>query len=567
MRTACGSGARRGVREHPGGLTATSVHEAVARRLRLSDTERSKLVSGGQQALHRHRGAIAHEHLRRAGLSERSTLDVWQLTPAGRTFVDAHPTPLGDADVARLMDLSTQHRAAAWRERLSAFRGDTVWTAQLERANAARRRVLPEIRAFLERYLHGDVTLEDLRSTFDHNTRREWSDFGAKGPSGAMALNQLAKHAPDPAQADAALKALLRRPDDEEGAAAAIRAFRAFLADARARATTGARLPPDSRLRFLSSFFWHVQDPEVWPPFYETARAALSADGLLDAADLDVADEYLAFRRSFLDLQKALDVSGSDLSTLLRWTQRDTGAAAPAKPDVEEPEDANAARVWLIALGRNADQWEACHREGVISIGWSALGDLGAFGSVEEIRAKLREDREDDVDPMNAGLACWQFAHEMREGDTVYVKRGRHYIVGHGVITSAYRYEAHRLHAHLREVRWLGRGEWRPREKALAMKTLTEIGRYPALVSDIRTAIAAKDDEEREIPPGPAPGGRARRGRRLRGPFRRGTAGTRVPRRIETHPSSASRSRIPGRAPRAPETEGQDPPDRTRFPG
>ena len=92
---------------------------------------------------------------------------------------------------------------------------------------------------------------------------------------------------------------------------------------------------------------------------------------------------------------------------------------------------------------------------------------------------------------MNAGLACWQFAHDMSEGDTVYVKRGRHFIVGHGVITSGYRHEPERPLANVREVKW--------REKALALKTLTEIGKYPGLLRDIRAAIGAVEDADEDV--------------------------------------------------------------------
>ena len=45
--------------------------------------------------------------------------------------------------------------------------------------------------------MSGATSLEEFRSTFDQKTRREWASFGAKGLSGVMVLNQLAKHAPD----------------------------------------------------------------------------------------------------------------------------------------------------------------------------------------------------------------------------------------------------------------------------------------------------------------------------------------------------------------------------------
>lgn len=485
--------------ESPDGLRTAAAHEAIAARLGLSDADKAELLPSGQQPVFKNRNGWAHDRLKRAGLSESSTFGTWRLTKTGRTFVLAHPNTLTDDEISRITDISEENQAVVWRDRLAAFRADTTWTTDRDATNATRRQIRPEILEVLGRYVSGATSLEEFRSTFDQKTRREWASFGAKGLSGAMVLNQLAKHAPDVARADAELKALLAKPKDDAAAAAALRSFVAFLQEARVSAPSGSKLPQDGRLRFFASSFWHVQEPEEWPAFYETARAALAADGLYDSTGLDVADDYLAFRKAFQQLQKALDVPSWDLESLLRWTQRDDAAPAPAKPDDDEPEEVTTGRVWLIALGRNADQWEACHRDGIIAIGWNGLGDLLQYPSLDAVRAKLREGREDDVDPMNAGLACWQFAHDMQEGDTVYVKRGRHYIVGHGVITSGYRHVPERPLANVRDVNWLGRGEWKPREKALAMKTLTEIGRYPGLLKDIRAAIGATDEVDEEL--------------------------------------------------------------------
>ncbi len=484
--------------EHPEGLRAAIAHEAVATRLGLSDAEKAELLPSGQQLVFKNRNGWAHDRLKRAGFSESSTFGIWRLTKAGVDYARTHSNPLSEDEIARITEISKENQAVVWQDRLAAFRADMTWAAEREATNATRRQIRPEILDVLGRYMSGATTLEEFRSIFDLRVRREWATFGAKGLNGAMVLNQLAKYAPDVARAETELKALLKKPADEAAAARALRSFVAYLESARGGAPSGSKLPQAGRLRFFASSFWHVQAPEEWPAFYESARRALAADGLYDGTGLDVADDYLAFRKAFLQLQGALDVSSWDLESLLRWTQRDDAAPAPAKPDEDEPEEATAGRVWLIALGRKAEHWEACYRERVIAIGWNGLGDLLQYPSIDAVREKLREGREDDVDPMNAGLACWQFAHEMREGDTVYVKRGRHVIVGHGVITSGYRYDASRQLANVRDVKWLGRGEWKPREKALAMKTLTEIGKYPGLLRDIRAAIGASEGEDDE---------------------------------------------------------------------
>ncbi|GMR24650.1 MAG: hypothetical protein BMS9Abin37_3228 [Acidobacteriota bacterium] len=51
----------------------------------------------------------------------------------------------------------------------------------------------------------------------------------------------------------------------------------------------------------------------------------------------------------------------------------------------------------------------------------------------------------------------------------------------------------------VRSVDWKMRGEWIAREKPLVLKTLTEIGKYPGLVGDIRRALDIEEGEEPEL--------------------------------------------------------------------
>ena len=72
----------------------------------------------------------------------------------------------------------------------------------------------------------------------------------------------------------------------------------------------------------------------------------------------------------------------------------------------------------------------------------------------------------------------------------MFAKQGQRKIVGYGVVTSDYRYETERdTYKNVRSVDWKMRGEWTPRDKPMVLKTLTEIGRYPGLVSDIQSAL------------------------------------------------------------------------------
>jgi len=398
-------------------------------------------------------------------------------------------------------DLSNA-QATIWRERLAAFRADANCTSEAATAVSARRAARPEFLRTLEEFLNKTTDLKTLRDIYHRKSASEWASFGATGFSGAMVLNQLSKYLPDNDKVSEALRELMPAPKDEESAALTLRSFINFLNHARSSTKDGARLPSEGRIPFFASINWHIQCPDAWPPYYITARNALSANGLLAQKKSGPAGDYLAFRKVFMSLQRQLDVSMYELEHLLSWVGRDEGSSDPTENDSE---DLPAGHVWLIALGQNADQWEQCFTDGVIAIGWNDLEDLREYETIDDIRSEIRSQRESNASPMNAGLACWQFANTMKEGDTVYVKRGRHSIIGYGIITSGYRFEEHRALAHVRSVKWLARGEWQPREKLLAMKTLTEIGRYPGLIVAIKNAIGSIPDEVQIPVPSPKP--------------------------------------------------------------
>ncbi len=58
------------------------------------------LLPSGAQPIYRNRAGWAHDRLKRAGLSSSPRRGSWQITQAGRAFLERHPQPLA-AEVAR----------------------------------------------------------------------------------------------------------------------------------------------------------------------------------------------------------------------------------------------------------------------------------------------------------------------------------------------------------------------------------------------------------------------------------------------------------------------------------
>ena len=159
-------------------------------------------------------------------------------------------------------------------------------------------------------------------------------------------------------------------------------------------------------------------------------------------------------------------------------------------------------RYWLYAPGRSAEKWDEFQRTSIMGLGWEEIGDLSAFASKEEMAEKMREVYGDEKRYTNSAYATWQFAHEIRPGDIVFVKRGRlGEILGRGIVKSGYEYDNARTeYNNIIPVEWTHKGEWKVEGEQFPMKTLTDITRYNELVEKIRS-LFAEDVISDEEPP------------------------------------------------------------------
>ena len=150
-------------------------------------------------------------------------------------------------------------------------------------------------------------------------------------------------------------------------------------------------------------------------------------------------------------------------------------------------------KYWILSPGSNASKWERCLKEGIACIGWEELGDLNEYSSLEEMRSAMKEQYGNaSSNYKNAGLATWEFCHEIQIGDIIFAKQGRNHIIGRGVVESDYYFDdSFPDFNNVRRVRWEKTGDWTTLEPT-ALKTLTELTRYPDYVKKLGLLVEGK---------------------------------------------------------------------------
>jgi hypothetical protein len=216
----------------------------------------------------------------------------------------------------------TDQQIASWRLLKQQYQEQPEVLAYYQTLDAQRLIVRQQMVTHLNDYIAGRISTEQFRETFDHKTREgnEWGLFGLGSFSGGMYTNMLVKYAPDESRLALHLKMVLRVPQDVERARSLMNSFRIFLEgiirDSHNNATTDDLQP--GRIPFLISMWWHMQNMEQWPIYYERTRTAFEREKLYKNA-LQPIDTYFLFRETFLELVQALRSTSWELEHMCDW--------------------------------------------------------------------------------------------------------------------------------------------------------------------------------------------------------------------------------------------------------
>jgi hypothetical protein len=155
-----------------------------------------------------------------------------------------------------------------------------------------------ELNPLLMRYFNGLIELTDFKSKVDSINKRN-PLWGFSGIKGQMFFNVMVNTADDLAECDQELKSALVVPENEQIASSRIKTFASFIkriGDQWVEAGNNKRgTPKQSSILFFLSYFWQIQDRNVWPVYYTHSVQTMSDLNLWQPSE-ELSKDYLDFK-------------------------------------------------------------------------------------------------------------------------------------------------------------------------------------------------------------------------------------------------------------------------------
>ena len=162
--------------------------------------------------------------------------------------------------------------------------------------------------------------------------------------------------------------------------------------------------------------------------------------------------------------------------------------------------DVHTVHYWIYSPGYGSAMWERFYKDGVMAIARKDIGDLRQFASRKEMQKRMMDCGDAGTRSYKtASLETWQFVHELKPGDVIFAKSGKHTMIGRGIVTSDYYYDESYSdeYKNLRKVNWTNKGEWEHLGNAIT-KVLTDITPYTDYVQKLNALFEDETIEEIE---------------------------------------------------------------------
>ena len=104
--------------------------------------------------------------------------------------------------------------------------------------------------------------------------------------------------------------------------------------------------------------------------------------------------------------------------------------------------DVRQAHYWIYSPGYQSEMWEDYYDKGIMALGWDELGDFSSYQNNKEIQESLMQLYGSQSSYRNIAQAINKFVNEMKIGDVVFAKKGDSKVLGRGIVTGEYEYDA-----------------------------------------------------------------------------------------------------------------------------
>lgn len=162
-------------------------------------------------------------------------------------------------------------------------------------------------------------------------------------------------------------------------------------------------------------------------------------------------------------------------------------------------DDVDTVHYWIFTLTENLSIWNEFYNSGIMAMGWGSIGSLKDFKSQDTMKVKMKTLFDDKLSYKNTSHTLWQFVNEMKVNDIVFVKIGKHRLVGRGIVTSDYEFDSERPNEYknIRQMNWTHKGEW-PYPGQATKYMLTDISSYGDYVKELVALFNSESGESIE---------------------------------------------------------------------
>lgn len=199
------------------------------------------------------------------------------------------------------------------------------------------------LRSLLIGYLAKSFSVVDFKRQID-GVNKQNQHWGFSGIKGQMFFNMLVKVNEDLSQLDDQLRSAIREPKNDDDAAKSLRKFNAYVVQLGKSFVDGGgeprSKPKPSSIPFFLSYFWQIQDPDIWPVYYTSTVQMIETMNLWQATG-EIGEDYLTYKRLHKTLAELFSEEANRKFTLydvehVFWFKSGRSLAGP-EPHVPKP--------------------------------------------------------------------------------------------------------------------------------------------------------------------------------------------------------------------------------------